>query len=127
MTRRRDGIRAGTPGTGAATSTIGAATGGLTIERIVAVESPREFRLRPGDRSVAMTQELSGARQIVLLSLRGGAPIQVTASEKDVSDPQWSPDGRRLAYVRGERSARSMSTADATSSSRVIRPASRCR
>jgi dipeptidyl aminopeptidase/acylaminoacyl peptidase len=74
----------------------------LTIERIVAVESPREFRLRPGDRSVAMTQELSGARQIVVLSLRGGAPIQVTASEMDVSDPQWSPDGRRLAYVRGD-------------------------
>ena len=26
----------------------------------------------------------------------------MTASEKDVSDPQWSPDGRRLAYVRDD-------------------------
>src|SRR5690242_8927218 len=72
-----------TPGT-----TTGAATGGLTIERIVAVESPREFRLHPRDRLVACTQELSGARQIVVLSLRGGAPRTITASEKDVSDPQ---------------------------------------
>ncbi len=37
-----------------------------------------------------------------MLSLRGGYPIQVTASEKAVSDPQWSPDGRRLAFVRDE-------------------------
>ena len=28
------------------------------------------------------------------------APIQLTASQEGVSDPQWSPDGRRLAYVR---------------------------
>ena len=96
MTRAEGSARA------ASTSTVGAATGGLTIERIVAIDSPREFRIQPGDRLVACTQELSGARQIVVLSLRGGAPRQVTASEKDVSDPQWSPDGRRLAYVRGD-------------------------
>jgi dipeptidyl aminopeptidase/acylaminoacyl peptidase len=101
MTRRRP-VRA-TPATRSGpAATEGAASGGLTIERIVAVESPREFRLHPRDRWVACTQELSGARQIVLLSLRGGVPVQVTASEKDVSDPQWSPDGRRLAYVRGD-------------------------
>jgi dipeptidyl aminopeptidase/acylaminoacyl peptidase len=81
---------------------VGSATGGLTIERLVAVDSPREFRLHPRDRLVACTQELSGARQIVVLPLRGGPSVQVTASEEDVSDPQWSPDGRRLAYVRGD-------------------------
>jgi dipeptidyl aminopeptidase/acylaminoacyl peptidase len=46
--------------------------------------------------------DVAGARQIVILGLRGGPTVQVTASEKDVSDPQWSPDGRRLVYVRGE-------------------------
>ena len=35
-------------------------------------------------------------------SLRGGYPTQLTASEKPVSDPQWSPDGRRLAFVRDD-------------------------
>ncbi|MDH5244765.1 MAG: DPP IV N-terminal domain-containing protein, partial [Chloroflexota bacterium] len=75
---------------------------GLTIETIVAVEAPREFRVHPRDRAVAYTAEAAGARQLFSLSLRssGGVPTQITASEQDVSDPQWSPDGRRLAYVR---------------------------
>ena len=29
-------------------------------------------------------------------------PAQLTASEKPSRDPQWSPDGRRLAYVRDD-------------------------
>jgi dipeptidyl aminopeptidase/acylaminoacyl peptidase len=76
--------------------------GGLTIESIVAVDSPREFRVHPRDRLVAYTADIAGARQLCTLSLRGtGAPwTQLTASEQSVSDPQWSPDGRRLAYVR---------------------------
>ena len=75
---------------------------GLTIESIVAVESPREFRIHPRDRVVAYTAEAAGARQLFTLSLRGSGalPIQITASEQAVSEPQWSPDGRRLAFVR---------------------------
>jgi len=76
--------------------------GGLSIEQIVAIESPREFRLHPRDRTVAYTAEAAGARQLFSLSLRGVFPVQLTASEKNVSDPQWSPDGRRLAYVRDD-------------------------
>ena len=79
-----------------------AAAGGLTIERIVAIDSPREIRLHPRDRVAVLTAEAGGARQLFTVSLRTGARSQVTASEKDVSDPQWSPDGRRLAYARGE-------------------------
>jgi len=74
----------------------------LTIEAIVAVDAPREFRLHPRDRLVAFTAETAGARQLFTLALRGGYPSQLTASEKPVSDPQWSPDGRRLAFVRDD-------------------------
>jgi dipeptidyl aminopeptidase/acylaminoacyl peptidase len=79
-----------------------ASTGGLTIERLVAVDPPREVRIHPRDRVIAYTEAYAGARQLVVASLRGGTPNVITASEKDISDPQWSPDGRRLAYVRGD-------------------------
>ncbi len=72
----------------------------LTIEQIVAIASPREFRLQPRDRYVAYTSDAAGARQVFVLPLGGGYPVQLTAAEKNVADPQWSPDGRRLAYVR---------------------------
>ena len=57
---------------------------GLTIESIVAVDPPREFRLHPRDRVVAYTAESGGARQLFTLSLRGtGTPaVQLTASEE---------------------------------------------
>ena len=73
---------------------------GLTIEQAAAIESPREFRVSPDGRRVAYTAEGSGVRQVYLMSIRGGYPEQLTATEKPASDPQWSPDGRRIAFVR---------------------------
>ncbi|HEY7828821.1 MAG TPA: DPP IV N-terminal domain-containing protein, partial [Candidatus Limnocylindrales bacterium] len=67
---------------------------------MLAFDSGREYRLDPRQRWVAFTQEAGGARQLFLLPLRSGSAVQLTASDKAVSDPQWSPDGRRLAFVR---------------------------
>jgi dipeptidyl aminopeptidase/acylaminoacyl peptidase len=94
--------RADGPASRAGAGRTPASTGGLTIERLVAVDPPREVRIHPRDRVIAYTEAYAGARQLVVASLRGGAPNVITASEKDISDPQWSPDGRRIAYVRGD-------------------------
>ena len=70
------------------------ATGGsgLTIEAIVAVDSPREFRIHPRDRVVAFTAEAAGARQLFTLSLRGtGAPAD--------PDHRLGEGGQRPAVV----------------------------
>ncbi len=74
----------------------------LTIEQIVACDSPREPRLSPDGRRVAYTAEAGGARQVFLLDVRSGATRQLTASEKAVTDPQWAPDGAHLAFVRDD-------------------------
>ena len=91
---------AGTAGGAAGSSSTRKQADALSIEHIVATEAPREFRIDPRGRTVAYTNEAGGARQLFVLPLRGGPATQVTASEKNVSDPRWSPDGRRLAFVR---------------------------
>ena len=87
---------------GSTGSSNGGSAAILSTEAIVAFDSPREFRLHPRDRIAVYTAEAGGARQVFTLSLRGGHPTQLTASDKTVADPQWSPDGRRLAYVRDD-------------------------
>ena len=53
----------------------------LSIEAIVAVDTPREFRLHPRDRVVAFTAEAAGARQLFTLTLRGGYPFSYRLGE----------------------------------------------
>lgn len=72
----------------------------LTIEQMAAIASPREPRLSPDGRRVACTVEAGGARQVAILDVRSGQVRQLTASRHDVSDPQWSPDGAWIAFVR---------------------------
>lgn len=96
--RQQDASR-GAPGGGAG----GGPSAILSAEAMAAIESPREVRLHPRERLVAFTLEAAGARQLFTLSLRGGYPTRLTASDKAISDPQWSPDGRRIAYDSNRR------------------------
>ena len=66
--------------------------GGLTIESIVAVDAPREFRVHPRDRVIAYTAESGGARQLFTLALRAGG------SHADAGD-RLGAAGQRPAVV----------------------------
>ena len=66
----------------------------------MAVDPPRDVRLAPDGRTLALTLEYAGARQLCVMPVRGGWPRPITSSASPVTDPRWSPDGRSLAFVR---------------------------
>ncbi len=72
----------------------------LSSEAIVAVAPPTSFRLSHDGRVVAFLDEIAGAKQLCVMALRGGPRRQLTAFAKDVSEPDWSADGTRLAFVK---------------------------
>jgi len=72
----------------------------VTPERLATVDPPRDVRLAPDGRTLALTLEYAGARQICVMPVRGGWPRPVTSSTSAASDPRWSPDGRSLVFVR---------------------------
>ena len=98
----------------------------LTIEQIVAVESPREPRLSPDGRRVAYTAEAGGARQVFVLDLRSGpaAPADRLGARRErpavvARRAPGSPSSAR------RRSGSSAPTGAGRRSSPTIRPASR--
>ena len=73
----------------------------LSIEHIVGDRGAARVPARSARSAAWPTRRRPAARASCSRSrCAAGRPTQVTASEKNVSDPQWSPDGRRLAFVR---------------------------
>jgi Tol biopolymer transport system component len=55
-------------------------------------------------REIAYHAFQGGTRQIFVMPADGGQPSQVTTGSAQSQNPEWSPDGRALTFVRGYRS-----------------------
>ena len=72
-----------------------------SLLRVPYVDPDHGFSLSPDGRQVAFAYNLSGQWEIYLLPLDRSSPLQkVTTGPGAKFAPRWSPDGRRLAYVR---------------------------
>ncbi len=76
----------------------------ITIEDLAQIRYVDEPQLSPDGRWIAYVlttpdlKEDSYTRNIWLVSVAGGDPIQLTRGNKD-SSPRWSPDGQQLVFV----------------------------
>ncbi|MGE5262932.1 MAG: S9 family peptidase [Acidobacteriota bacterium] len=72
------------------------------IETFAALSAPAEFSLSPDGQSVAYTAHVGHPAQIFSLPVERAAwPCRLTATLDDCAEPQWSPDGARIVFVRG--------------------------
>lgn len=55
-------------------------------------------RWSPDDNQIAFISDRSGTNQIYVLNRNGGEARQLTNCHNDVSNPVWSPDGKRIAF-----------------------------
>src|SRR5690349_19662153 len=77
----------------------------MTFEDVMAIKNVSDAQVSPDGKwvayvvtSVDMKENASDA-DIWLVPSAGGEPIRLTTSKKNDTQPRWSPDGKRLAFV----------------------------
>lgn len=74
--------------------------GPLTAEKLAGLDGPSAWTLAPDGKQVAFIQDQGGIKHIWSVSLDGGFLRRLTAERKDCAEPAWSPDSRKIAFVR---------------------------
>ncbi len=54
----------------------------------------------PNGKWITFISSRNGSSQIFLMNIEGGEAIQLSHSDFDISDYEWSPDGTKIAYLR---------------------------
>ncbi|MCL5038054.1 MAG: S9 family peptidase [Chloroflexi bacterium] len=74
-------------------------SGPINPENIACVSGPQGFTLSPDGHTVFFLMKKDGCDQIFRMPVKGGYPLQVTASLEDHDVPNISPDGKRLVTI----------------------------
>jgi Tol biopolymer transport system component len=57
------------------------------------------YEFSPDGSQLAFVADTTGSNQVWVMNIDGGGLRQVTHDDYEATDPDWSPDGRRIAYV----------------------------
>jgi dipeptidyl aminopeptidase/acylaminoacyl peptidase len=75
-----------------------ARTDGTDLRQLTRGEKDSAPHFSPDGRSLTFMRDVDGTPQIFVLPLTGGEAHQLTHLSTGVSDPVWSPDGKRIAF-----------------------------